>query len=728
MDMSSEEAEIRGITTRSVIIGLILAVILTFIGGAYYHLIPGIYHTHGSTYGRTPYASPYTYAWNNFYNAIVPTTFVIFIITLINMAKPVLSKHEVAVISIILLVSGILNSCGTYTNNLYFFFTYGWGYLTPTRCPSEEDVARIQQFMAPIMACGNDKEYWQMVMSTWWSPIRWDYVLPMILWGSLLVTILAMVGVFVALITRRLYVDVEALPFPIANVTNEMINTSQPTDGKKVGFLNKFFLLGFLIQFLWLAIGNIPWDIWSYVAYGEQTPWGTGRARFGDFYIFPIYDATQLAILPWVSLNIMVEPWLIGWGCLLPLEVIIGCLIGWFIFQIIVPVMWTAMGTWEAMPTGSFGYISYRLVRGSTTPNIGMIYLGGLIALAFFPIIRNMGTMGPIFAAITGKEPPEDVDPEKPLPYKIAIWGFILSMIIYVALAMVADVMPLWSLVWILLTAVFLFGGYRFVAETGGYMGCSFGHPFHLSSWPQPITSIILATLPGVIGVESRSALMTYAFTAYGLGTLFSYVTHYGGYMTLESFKLAKMSNVSIKNLWKIIIVTIVITLFVYGFAVFFWQAAFPGDMRYGGVYPWLGAGLFFNIYQKNIATGVPYWMDRSVYLAMFQEPGPVDTAIKLVIGIAIVVGLMMARERYPWLRISAAGIILGLAFGMKFWGAFIVALLIKYVALRIGGVQLYEEKVKPIMIGFFYGWALETMIRWIIGTPAWIRGYYKLI
>ena len=724
----SERVEIKKITTRSVVIGLILAVILTFIGSAFYHLIPAYSHSYGSTYGRTPYASPYTYAWLNFYCAIMPTVFTIFVITLINMVKPVFAKHEVAVISMIILMSGIFASGSTYTNNLYFFFTYGWGYLTPTRIPAEEDVARIQQFMAPIMACGNDKEYWQMVMSTWWSPIRWDYVMPMMVWGSFLLTVLSFVGLFVALITRRLYVDVEALPFPIANVTNEMIDTSQPTDGKRLGFFNKFFLIGFLIQFIWLIIGNLPWDIYSYFAWGERAPWGTARGRFGDFFIYPIYDATQLALLPWVALNIMIEPWLIGWGTLLPMDVIIGTVIGWLIFQVMVPVIWTVgLGIWDPMPS-SFGYICSRLYRDSTTPNIGMIYFGGLIALAIFPIIRNLGTMGPIFGAITGKEPPEDIDPEKPYPYKIAMWGFIGSMLLYVALASVANVMPTWSLLWILLTVVFLFGGYRFVAETGGYMACSFGHPFHLPNWPQPITSILLATLPGVIGVESRASLMTYTFVSYGLGTLFSYVAHYGGYMTLESFKLARLSNLNIKNLWKIALVTLVLTMFIMGFGVFFWHSVFPGDKRAGGVYPWLGAGLFFNLYQKNIATGIPYWMDRSVYLTMFQDPGPVDTVIKMVIGIVLVIGLMMGRERYPWLRISAAGLILGMAFGMKFWGSFIVALAIKYLTLRIGGVRLFEEKVKPVMVGFFYGWAIAAMIHWFVYTPIWVLKTYELV
>jgi len=731
-----EKVEVVGVTKRSVVIGLVAAVLFTLLIGTLVYQGVNLPDFYGATYGRSPSASPYTYAWMRFYMAMALTSFVIFIVTLINMVKPVFSRQEVAVIAMICLISGIFNSSASYAycEHLSFFFTYGIGIYSPTRAPPAEDMRKIQMYLADVIGCGKDFDYWKMVFSTWWSPIRWDYVMPIILWGGALLSALCLVGVFIAFLTRRLYIDVEALTFPVSYIANEMVLTTQPAEGGKVGFFKKYFLIGFLIAFLWYFIALMPYMVWMYFAYGQAAPWGTGSGRYGDIYILPHYDATQLALLSWVPLNIQCDPWLVGWGAILPIDVIVGTLIGWLAVQVIIPVAYTAMGLWTPMPTGSFGYICSRIffaVPAGGTPNIIWVYLGGLLALAVLPIVRNLGTMGPIFKSIIGREPPEEFDPDRPMPYRIAIWGFIISMLLYVALAAVANVIPLWSLVWILLTALFLFGSLRFTAETGGYMASGFAHPFHHANWPQPISALLIAWLnpiSPVVRVEPTSAtLMTHTFTSYGLGTLFSHTVQSAGYMTLESFRLAKLSNIRLKDVGIIAIITIVVTMFASGFGTFMWHSILPADKFIGVIYPWLGAGLFFNTYVKNIAVGIPYWMDSSVYNNLVLNPGTTDAAIKTAIGVVLVVALSLARERLPWLRISAAGIILGMAYGMKFWAPFIVALIIKYIVLRIGGVRLFEEKVKPIMIGLFYGSFLYLMIEWIVYIPAWIRGNYLL-
>ena len=732
----SREVEVRRVSVKTLIIGVILMILFNafyFIACSETFMSIGVAGWQGSTYGRSPMASPYSADWGRFFFAMTSISLVLIVTTIVNMVKPIFHKRDIAVVCMMLMIAGFLTSGGwsnAYSTCPPYLFEYGWGYFSPTRMPAEEDVARLQMFLADIMQCGADKEYWQMVMSTWWAPIRWDYIMPMIIWGSTLLSVLGLLGIFIALIVRRLYVDVEALTFPIANLTNEMIETTQPKNGK-LGFTGKFFLIGFLIQFLWIIIGNLPWDIYSYYAWGERAPWGTARGRFGDFHIFPVYDATLLALLPWVNLNIIAEPWLIGWGALLPLEVLFGYLIGYLVFMVILPVAYTAAGIWEPMPAGRPGYIVYMHYWYSgwgPTLNLEWVYMGMLLAFAIVPIVRNLGTMGPIFKAFIGKEPPEDVDPEKPLPYKIALWGLIASIILYVALVAVANVIPIWSLLFILLTALMLFGGLRLLAETGGYLGLSWCHAFPGPCYPQVITGILLASLTGVIGVESKASMMTMAFVGYSLNMLQAGTAEAAGYTTLESFKLAKLSGIDLRDVAMIAIFTVVVTLFMHGFLTFIYHHIFPIDKWAGAVYAWLGAGLFFNLYQKNIAVGVPYWPDRGRYLVLVEEPGPVDCVTKLVIGAVIIVALTYGRERFPWLRISAAGLLLGLMSNGKFWVPFLIGTIFKYLTLRIGGVRLFEEKVKPIMVGFLFGWALAVMIHFIVYAPAWVMHIYELV
>ena len=737
----AEVKEVKPISMKALIVGAIFVILVSMFMTINYNVTTSWPEWYGTTYGRAPTGSPYIAGWSKFIMGMCLGSLLLFVVTLINMVRPVFKKTEVTVVWLMIFLTAFMSSLewgNAYSQTPSFFFTYGWGYWSPTRCPPEEDAAKITMYMADIMGCGKDKEYWQMVMSTWWSPMRWDYAMPMIIWGGTLLFVLSMLGVFLALIFRRLYVDVEALTFPIASIANDMIETSQRTEEGKIGFTsNKWFVIGFLIQFVWLFIVNIPWDIWNYVAYGEQAPWGTGRGRFGDIHIYPVYDATQLAILPWVTLNIFLEPWLIGWGAIFPTDVLIGALVGWFIFLVILPVAWTAAGLWEPMPVGTFGYIIERInghsVPTGGTPNIMWIVFGMIATFTVLPIIRNWGTMGPILMAITGKEPPEDIDPDKPVPYKIALWGLIASIILYVALATVANVIPLWSLVWLLFTTFMMIGSIRIVAEAGGYLGQGFMHPFPGPSWPEDITGILLVTLNPIcpiVGVEpTRATMMTYTFTSYGLGHgLFTYTPHCAAYGTLESFRLAKYAGIRLKDVVIIAAITFLLAMFTHGFGTFFWNFVFPTDKFIGALFPWLGAGLFFNIYQKNISTGVPYWPDRARVLNLTEVPGPTDAVIKLIIGIAIVVGLTLARERFPWLRISAAGIAVGMMFGHKFWLPFIIALLIKYIALRVGGVRLYEERVRPMMIGFLYGFFLIEIINILTGLPATIRGQYGLI
>lgn len=736
------------VSPKAIITGIILCIIVSMWVSMAYSVtlftphwnVGGWDGSVDSTYGRHPESSPYAAGWGRFIMGLSVGSLLLFIITLINAVKPVFRRSDIAVVYMMVFASCFMNSIGwanSYNSTIAMLFTYGWmGVFSTVRAPPPDDAARIVSLMADIMGCGKNAEYWSTVLTTWWSPIRWDYILPMVIWGGALLSVLCLLGISIALLTRRLYIDVEALHFQIAGMSKDLIDTTERTNGKP-RFFNKFFLIGFLIQFIWIAIGNYPWDIWWFFSSGAA-PWGSARARFGDFYIYPVYDATQLALLPWVPLPIHLHPFLIAWGALLPLDVLVGSVIGWLIFLVLIPIIYTyALGLWTPMPTGQWGYICnriyYALVPGGT-PNIGWIIFGAILALAIFPIVRNLGTMGPILKAALGKEPPEDFDPDRPVKYVIAFWTLIASIILYVLLAMVANVMPIWSLLWVLILTLMMFGTYRYVAETGGYLGVGWGHSFHFSSWPQQETAILLATLnpiAPIVGVSpTKETCMTYTFISYGLSAdgLLSMTPYSAGYITLESFKLAKAEGIKLRNMLTAVLIALIVTVFTQGFGAFFWNIVFPADLF--TFYPaigWLGSGFFFNYYQKNIGTGVPYSADLSRYNNLVMNPGPVDAIVKIIIGAVIVVGLMLARERFPGLRISAAGLILGADFGVKFWAPFIVGLAIKYIALRIGGVRLFDEKIRPIMIGFLYGFGLANIIHLLIFVPAFTKLNYGL-
>jgi hypothetical protein len=734
------ELEKVGVSAKAVAIGAILAIIVSLWTSMVWSIVTGFPGWDGSPYGRHPAGSPYISGWGRFITGLSFGSLILFIVTLVNTFKPVFRRSDIAVVYMMVFASCFMNSLAygnSYNSTLSFFFTYGWmGVFSTVRAPPPDDAAKIVACMADIMGCGKDKDYWSMVLTTWWSPVRWDYILPMVLWGGALLSVLCLLGVSIALLTRRLYVDVEALHFQIANMSKDLIDTTQRADGKPK-FFNKFFLIGFLIQFIWIAIGNYPWDIWRYFSTGPA-PWGTAESRFGDFYIYPVYDATQLALLPWVPLPIQLHPWLIAWGALLPIDVLAGSMIGWLIFIVLIPIIYTSvLGLWTPMPTGQFGYMVSRIffsVPAGGTPNVGWIIFGGILALAVFPIVRNIGTMGPIFKAAIGKEPPEEFDPDRPVKYIIAFWMLVASIILYVLLAAVANVMPIWSLLWILILTLMMIGTYRYVAETGGYLGVGFGHSFHFSSWPQQEAAILYAMLnpiAPITGVPLRKeTVMTYVFINYGIGAdgVLSMTPFSAGYITLESFKLAKTEGIRLRDMMIAVLIALIATMFAHGFGSFFWNIVFPADKFMAYPAPgWLGSGFFMQYYVRGLEVGPAYWTETSRNNNLLLNPGTTDAIIKIVIGAAIVIGLMLARERFPWLRISAAGIILGADFGVHLWAPFIVGLVIKYITLRIGGIRLFNEKVRPIMIGFLYGFGLALIIRWMIRVPVDLMINYGL-
>jgi len=75
------------------------------------------------------------------------------------------------------------------------------------------------------------------------------------------------------------------------------------------------------------------------------------------------------------------------------------------------------------------------------------------------------------------------------------------------------------------------------------------------------------------------------------------------------------------------------------------------------------------------------------------------------VVGAAITIGLYMARARWPWFMINPAALSISLWLNEYMWMNAIVALIIKLVITRVGGVKALEEKVLPAVVGFCTGY-----------------------
>jgi hypothetical protein len=74
---------------------------------------------------------------------------------------------------------------------------------------------------------------------------------------------------------------------------------------------------------------------------------------------------------------------------------------------------------------------------------------------------------------------------------------------------------------------------------------------------------------------------------------------------------------------------------------------------------------------------------------------------VQFIVGAAIVTIVYILHARFPWFPLNPAGVTLGFT-----WITFhvvipaLVALIAKYIILRIGGAKVYEEMVVPFAIG----------------------------
>ena len=99
------------------------------------------------------------------------------------------------------------------------------------------------------------------------------------------------------------------------------------------------------------------------------------------------------------------------------------------------------------------------------------------------------------------------------------------------------------------------------------------------------------------------------------------------------------------------------------------------------------------------------------------------------ITGFVLVFAMNFLRGKFRWFRILPSGLLLATLGGDTIWAAFIVAAVIKTLVLRIGGIELYNQKARPFFEGLFISFAIVTFLKASLGSiyliqnlnaPAW--------
>ena len=84
----------------------------------------------------------------------------------------------------------------------------------------------------------------------------------------------------------------------------------------------------------------------------------------------------------------------------------------------------------------------------------------------------------------------------------------------------------------------------------------------------------------------------------------------------------------------------------------------------------------------------------------------PEDTIVKLILGVVVIFLLFFLRGKFKWFLLSPIGFFLGASLP-AYWTPVLISLVAKYLIIRVGGVELYESKGKPIALGLIVGWGV---------------------
>jgi len=483
---------------------------------------------------------------------------------------------------------------------------------------------------------------------------------------------------FIAAILRRSWVEVEALPFPLAVGINAVMSPAvTEVEGKRTIWTNKYLWSGILLGMLI----NIQ-QVIHYIPGLYDIP-----------YKIPTVDLTSLNLLPWVPLAFFYESQLIGVSFLIPTDVNFTVWLSFIIMFIIVPVVGTAIGYYPPSPAG----MDYQGAWSQTTrvwaswygPLAWPMY-GITIAAVLWPVIVGWPHYSTMFKGIF-KKLPDEVEANQPFSFRTLWAGLILCLIVYIAVWVAIGAHPVLMFLFALGAVALALGLGRMEADGGGY---HFSYDWcniefmAVNIWATPVGYAVTGLPPDTANWTS----MFYAFTQYRNGDWYSTAFREG----MNAYKIADLNKVHSRDVMVSQMVGMaifaVVVCFTYLFLAFGYgvQGAYSNDWL-----AWWGGGFLAIQPTRPLHTGEYPWGVRPPVLGDYGG-----------ILAAILFGFLLyfIRMKRPGFPIHPVGIAIAGVFGPRGFLPFIISWIAKNIIIRVGGAKLYEEKGVPFAAGLCVG------------------------
>ncbi|MBO3804091.1 MAG: hypothetical protein JTT11_09550, partial [Candidatus Brockarchaeota archaeon] len=492
---------------------------------------------------------------------------------------------------------------------------------------------------------------------------------------------------------RRVWLDVEQIPFPLALSGYEIlkrVSSGPVSGGAKVEanskpFIADSFWIGFILAFVY----EIP------VFMARTFPW------FPDIYGFRIACPSWSVHADAPESDIIAST-LVGYtgyskdvvtfalALLVPVRISVNVWF-WTVVMWVLDQVAYATGSFTGMLTmgGSARMCCFDNSLGFTGPfrwNL-MSMVGGFVALSAMQVYLHRGYLVTTIKAAVGKAKPE-WEKNEAMSYRSMYAMLALSIIAVISTLVLFGVDLIASFLllaftcfttWVAMLMLFAYGAF-------GASDCRIW-----AAWP------LRARWPEAPLEESLGFVMAGKFAFVG-GNVVSYGFGNGMFITALNLKMSALTGTSNRNAFWVGAMAWVISVVVTN-VVRVWLLN-----TYGGTI----AGA--NLTQASGLNCINY---------VYSLPSNEVYAAYGFAGFAAVSLLSILHARYIWFPFEPVGFIIATSFGgfwNTIWTPFLAAWIFKTIILRVGGSKLYSGWIIPSVGGFSAGIAIGTLIGVLAG------------
>ena len=572
------------------------------------------------------------------------------------------SPRELMCIYCMMLVASMISSRGVmeklipaliavnyFTNEINSWDTLFFAHIKPWLIPFSPE----QKGQAPIAISfyegmqGGDSIPWR----AWLEPLC--------AWGVLVLFVFT-AFLCLAAILRKQWIENEKLSFPLVSLPLEFVDEGHGF------FRNRLMWLGFALPALIFTLNGLH-EIWP------QTPNLPLRYILNQYFTERPFNAM-------VYTPIFLSFAAVGFFYLLPTQLLFSL---WFFFlltrfqDVVAAMFGLRVSSMPLYPTRL--YIGYQVAGAYVVLVISFIYMG-------LPHFRRV-----FRDAFTGNTTD---DADELLPYRTAVWGLIISLILAVGWCYAAGLNLGFAafeiLVYICIVAVVMA---RSTAEGGLLMTETSFRPLDLyqliaskaSLGAQSLT--VLSFLDAIFTRDQRGLILT-------------------GF--LDGLKIRDRVGMSYRSL---------VGVFVLGCTLAFITAA--------AIHLWLPYTHGANYMYSYTYRGNPLWafQDNVAAIEGLGTAHRTTGGLFFGVGILVTTGLVILRMLYWWWPLHPLGYALSASWTLVvFWFPVLIAWSIKTPLLRYSGIRQYQ-RLRPFFLGMVFGEfsmaVLWTLISWSANVPA---------